>query len=56
MNRLNLRKWRQDERMELQNSYTVALTNRETTLVNKLTMVDMRRINLTTAWRLFYEQ
>jgi hypothetical protein len=56
MERLNLRKWRQDERQDLQNSFTIALTNRETILTNKFNMLEMRRINLSTAWNLFYVQ
>jgi hypothetical protein len=56
MERLNLRKWRQDERQDLQNSFTIALTNRETILTNKFNMLEMRRINLSTAWSLFYVQ
>jgi glutathione synthase/RimK-type ligase-like ATP-grasp enzyme len=56
MHRLNERKWKQDARLEMQNNYTIALTNRETTLVNKFDMLELRRTNLNTAWSIHMEE
>jgi membrane-associated HD superfamily phosphohydrolase len=56
MHRLNERKWRQDARLELQNNYHIALTNRETTLTNKFEMLENRRTNLNTAWSIHTEE
>lgn len=56
MHRLNERKWNQDARLDMQNNWTIALTNRETTLENKFTMIDLRRTNLNTAWSIHMEE
>jgi hypothetical protein len=56
MHRLNARKYRQDARLEQQNTHTISLTNRETTLIEKLSLVDLRRINLNTAWEIHLEE
>jgi hypothetical protein len=56
MHRLNERKWRQDARLDLINNYFIALTNRETTIISKMEMLELRRINLHTAWSLFLER
>lgn len=56
MHRLNERKWRQDARLDLINNYFIALTNRETTIISKMEALELRRINLHTAWSLFLER
>ena len=56
MHRLNERKWRQDARLDLTNNYFIALTNRETTIISKMEMLELRRINLHTAWSLYLER
>jgi hypothetical protein len=56
MHRLNERKWRQDAWLERLNEHTISLTDRETTLIHKLSLVDLRRINLNTAWEIHLEE
>ena len=56
MHRLNLRKVRQDARLERQNNHTITLMSRETTLIEKLSLVDLRRINLNTAWEIHQQE
>jgi hypothetical protein len=56
MHRLNERKWRQDATLEEHNNYTISLTNREITLIDKFALVDLRRINLNTAWVIQQEE
>lgn len=56
MHRLNERKWKQDARLDMQNNYFIALTNRETTLVNKFDMLELRRTNLNTAWTIHLDE